>query len=130
LTAVAPCWICGGGAAETREHRSKASDLRSLFGTPTQADPLYFHTAKRKNFRVGSLKADVLKFSHRICIQCNAARTQPHDRAWAVLSETLRSRQPPIVGPVTEARHFGDGRGFAGGPRADTQNAARAGPCG
>lgn len=94
MTAAAPCWICGGGAAETREHRSKASDLRSLFGTPTQADPLYFHTAKRRNFRVGSLKADVLKFSHRICIQCNSARTQPHDCAWAVLSETVRLRQP------------------------------------
>jgi hypothetical protein len=97
LTAASPCWICGGGAAETREHRSKASDLRALFGTPTQADPLYFHTAKHRNFRVGSLKADVLKFSHRICVQCNSARTQPHDRAWAILSETLRSRQPSIA---------------------------------
>lgn len=97
LTVAPPCWICGGGAGETREHRAKASDLRSLFGDPTQADPLYFHTAKRKNFRVGSLKADVLKFGHRICVQCNTARTQPHDRAWAVLSGMLRSRQPPIA---------------------------------
>jgi hypothetical protein len=97
VTPAPPCWICGGGAAETREHRAKASDLRSLFGDFTQADPLYFHTAQRRNFRVGSLKADVLKFSHRICIQCNSTRTQPHDRAWAVLSETLRSRRPPIA---------------------------------
>ncbi len=89
--------MCGKGAGETREHRAKASDLRSIFGKPTQADPLYFHTAKRRNFKVGSLKADVLKFSHRICIECNTARTQPHDRAWAVFSETLRSRRPCIA---------------------------------
>ena len=99
--AAPQCWICGGGSAETREHRVKASDLRSLFGKPSQAGPLQFHTAKRQNIRVGSLKADVLKFGHRICIQCNTARTQPHDQAWAVLSETLRSRRPRIaVGDV------------------------------
>jgi len=97
LTPAPTCWICGGGAAETREHRAKVSDLRSLFGDPTQADPLYFHTAKRRNFRVGSLKADVLKFSHRVCVHCNSARTQPHDRAWAVLSGALRARRPPIA---------------------------------
>lgn len=97
MSLAPPCWICGGGAAETREHRAKASDLRSLFGDPTQAHPLYFHTDKRRNFRAASLKADVLKFSHRICVHCNSARTQPHDRAWAVFSETLRARRPPIV---------------------------------
>ena len=36
------CRNCGD-PANTREHRTKASDLRSLFGLPTQADPIYFH---------------------------------------------------------------------------------------
>ena len=90
------CWICGD-PANTREHRTKASDLRSLFGIPTQADPIYFHTAKRKNFRVGSLKASVLKFTNRICIRCNSATTQPHDFAWQRFSEVLRARVPPIA---------------------------------
>ena len=76
------CWICGNEEATTREHRSKASDLRSLFGNPTQADPLYLHTDQRRNRKVGSLKADVLKFTHRICLTCNSTTTQQHDYAW------------------------------------------------
>ena len=90
------CWICGDEGADTREHRTKASDLRSVFGVPTQGDPLYLHTAQRRNIKVGSLKADVLKFKHRICLSCNSARTQPHDRAWELLSAALRSRNLSI----------------------------------
>lgn len=90
------CWICGNDA-DTGEHLVKASDLRSLFDVPSQDDPIYYHTSVVKNFRVGSLKAKVLKSPAHICNQCNSARTQPHDRAWQRLSETLRSRQPPIA---------------------------------
>jgi len=90
------CWICGKENATTREHRIKASDLRSLFGAPTQASPLYFHTDKRRNKKVGSLKADILKYQHLICLECNSARTQPHDQAWQYFSEMLRSRLPPL----------------------------------
>jgi len=90
------CWICGE-RADTREHRTKASDLRSLFGIPTQAKPLYFHTAGRKNVKLPTLKAPELKFTAPICNRCNSARTQPHDFAWQRLSETLRAREPPIA---------------------------------
>jgi len=91
------CWICGAPNAGTREHRTKASDLRALFGKPTQGNPLYFHTDKRRNCRVGSLKADILKYEHRICARCNNERTQPHDLAWALFPETLRSGEIPLV---------------------------------
>lgn len=91
------CWICGNEEATTREHRSKASDLRSLFGNPTQADPLYLHTDQRRNRKVGSLKADALKFTHRICLTCNSTTTQPHDYAWAEFSLALRSRRPVLA---------------------------------
>ena len=94
--AVPPCWICGAPAT-TREHRAKASDLLSLFGIPSQKDPLYFHTDKRRNRRVGSLKSDVLKFSNRICGKCNSATTQPHDLAWQQFSEKVRGRIPAIT---------------------------------
>ena len=90
------CWICGSQAA-TGEHLVKASDLKSLFGDPSQADPLYFHTSAIKNFKIGSLKAKVLKSPALICKRCNSATTQPHDRAWQRLSEALRSSQPPIA---------------------------------
>lgn len=89
------CWICGEDAA-TREHLAKASDLKSLFGTPTRTDPLYFHVdarpgaQPRRNVPVGSLKSRTLKFEHRICLKCNSARTQPHDRAWELCSAELR----------------------------------------
>src|SRR5262245_30288884 len=91
-----PCWICGQPAG-TREHRAKASDLLSLFGLPSQKNPLYFSTDKRRNRRVGSLKSDTLKFSNRICEKCNSATTQPHDYAWQRLSETARARVPAIT---------------------------------
>ena len=52
------CWICGD-AATTGEHKTKRSDLRSVFGIPTQSNPLYLHDAERRNRRVGSLDAKV-----------------------------------------------------------------------
>jgi hypothetical protein len=94
--AITPCWICGAPAATTREHRTKRSDLKSIAGKPNQSSPIFFHTAQRMNRRVGSLDADVLKFSSRICGDCNSSRTQAHDEAWQHLSEYLRSRQPQI----------------------------------
>lgn len=94
--ALPPCWICGKPAG-TREHRAKASDLASLFGVPSQGNPLYFHTDKRRNRRVGSLKSDILKFSNRICEKCNGATTQPHDYAWQHFSERVRARVPAIT---------------------------------
>jgi hypothetical protein len=54
------------------------------------------HTALRRNRPIGSLDSDPLKFSSRICGDCNSARTQAHDEAWQRLSEHLRTRQPPI----------------------------------
>ncbi len=91
------CWICGVSDATTREHRTKASDLKDLFGTPSQQDPLYFHANARigklvrRNVPIGSLKSNVLKYTHRICLACNSSRTQPYDLAWAYASAKLRS---------------------------------------
>lgn len=85
------CWICGREDATTHEHKSKASDLRSLFGSPTQRHPLYLHTGKRRNHRIGSLKSNALKFDHQICQACNSAKTQPHDFAWEYMSRWLRA---------------------------------------
>lgn len=96
MTTTEKCWICGD-PADSREHRTKRSDLKSIAGTPTQADPLYIHTDKRRNRRVGSLNADALKFTSRLCHYCNTTRTQELDLAWQRLSEFLRLRQPPMV---------------------------------
>jgi hypothetical protein len=94
-TTLPPCWICGD-AATTGEHKTKRSDLRSVFGAPTQSHPLYLHDRERRNRRVGSLDAQVLRSPGRICARCNNARTQPHDRAWERLSEAMRTWTPPL----------------------------------
>jgi len=89
------CWICGDPAI-TREHRAKRSDLKSIAGERSQTDPLFLHTARRRNRRIGSLDNNALKFSSQLCHYCNTTRTQPHDYAWQIFSETLRFREPPI----------------------------------
>src|SRR5262245_32730302 len=100
---VPKCWICGDDAT-TGEHKTKKSDLKSAFGVPTQAQPLYYHDANRRNQLVRSLDAKILKSPSLICAKCNSPRTQPHDLAWAYMSVWLRSRHPRIhAGDVIRA---------------------------
>lgn len=89
------CWICGD-LASTGEHKTKKSDMRSVLGSPTQAQPLFYHSRTAKNRRIGSLNNNFLKSASRLCAKCNNQRTQPHDRAWESLSFWLRTRNPPI----------------------------------
>jgi hypothetical protein len=97
------CWICGDEEAATREHLAKASDLKAMFGKPSQKKPLFFSASdrtgmpRRRNIRVGSLKSDTLKFAHRICLACNSARTQPYDYAWEHCSGELRAAAPRLL---------------------------------
>jgi hypothetical protein len=83
------CWICGEDG-KTGEHILKASDLRSQFGHVSQEKPLYFHTSKKRNIPVGSLKSKRFKSRALICNNCNSSLTQPYDRAWEKLSSHLR----------------------------------------
>jgi len=89
------CWICGNEAT-TREHMTKASDLRALFPNVTQKKPIFFHTEKIRNQKLGSVKSDKVKFNVQICAQCNNVRTADHDRAWERLSKFLREKDPHI----------------------------------
>ena len=97
------CWICGAEEAATREHMAKASDLKAMFGKPSQRAPLFLSASDRpgmsirRNLRVGSLKSDTLKFVHRICLSCNSARTQPYDYAWEHCSRELRAAMPRLL---------------------------------
>jgi hypothetical protein len=91
-----PCWICSG-PGDSGEHKTKRSDLKAVFGQPTQQQPLFLHDRSRKNQRVGSLDAKLLKSPGRICQHCNSTRTQPHDRAWETLSEYFRTAMPALA---------------------------------
>ena len=105
-TSPTKCWICGDDAT-TREHRTKRSDLRNVFGIPTQAKPLYLHNAKMKNHPIRSLNAKALKSPSLICANCNNARTQPHDRAWERMSKSLRTLiQANALGAVVRANRI------------------------
>lgn len=85
------CWICGADAV-SGEHRVKASDIRDVFGRVDPKKPLFLHTNNRRNRKVRGIKAPVLKSRALICSKCNNERTQPHDRAWALLSRFLRTK--------------------------------------
>lgn len=89
-----PCWICGAADADSHEHAIKLTDLRSALRAPTQQQPLFFHNDLRRNQRIGSFKADRLRFDTPICQECNTTRTQPHDFAWTDVADALRARAP------------------------------------
>jgi hypothetical protein len=88
---VALCWICGD-PADSGEHKSKKSDLKTIFGDVSAERPIHFHDGAKLNRKVKSLDADVLKWRKVICHHCNTTRTQPHDMAWERLHSGLRAR--------------------------------------
>lgn len=87
------CWICNQAEGTTREHRSKRTDLKEVFGP---SGGLYLHNNQRRNRRIQSINSTLIKFDAPMCDICNTTRTQPHDFAWEKLSHSLRTRQPPI----------------------------------
>ena len=91
------CWICGNPDADSHEHITKASDLKSLFGHVSQINPIYVNSNYEKNLRLPSIKKPkLLKFKKPICSNCNNSLTSEHDKAWQHLSVYLRFRNPPI----------------------------------
>lgn len=85
------CWICGTSPATTREHLIKKSDLESIFRKGKDGGRFYFNDENRRNKIVQGLGADILKSPVKICEDCNSARTQPHDLAWASMSNWFRT---------------------------------------
>lgn len=90
------CWICKQNKADSGEHKTKRSDLKAVLGPPTQEEPFFYHDLHKANRPVGSLDAKILKSPVRICAYCNNTRTQPHDLAWEVMSDRLRSRRMAV----------------------------------
>jgi hypothetical protein len=101
--------------ADSGEHRFKASDLRTVAPQVSPATPVFLQrNSQATNDRVGSAKADRLKFPRSICTECNNALTQPYDRAWQTLSEYLLANWPAIV----RRGCFDLSKPFPGGTRA------------
>ena len=90
------CWICGA-TADSAEHMVKASDFRSVFGNITQSSPAYRQSKEHPNQPIRGAKAEILKFAPSLCGYCNSTLTQPHDRAWETLSESVRGARPALA---------------------------------
>src|SRR5690554_1718370 len=93
------CWICGN-EADTREHRVKASDLRTVFGEVTQQSPLFTNLDGRVRI-LQSVKSDFAKFVSKICHNCNTTRTQKYDEAWSELTSYLLKNKDIIKSSKT-----------------------------
>ncbi len=95
--ALEKCWICGA-AADSREHRIKASDVRRAFRSPTQENPIFSHHGEELNRPIGSARSRNLTYTNRICGDCNGRRSQPYDKAWESLS-TYLAQHPQLAVP-------------------------------
>lgn len=89
------CWICGE-AAESREHRIKATDLKNFFGPIAPETPLYMHSEGIRNRKIKGRNSLNLKYAPSLCALCNNKRTQKHDEAWADVASFLRSEVSPL----------------------------------
>src|SRR5262249_26228062 len=95
------CWICRTNPATTREHLIKHSDLKALLRKDGKGK-WYWSDEKRVGKEVQSLNSTILKSPIKICEHCNSARTQPHDLAWAEMSQWLRAnplRKGQVIRP-------------------------------
>ncbi len=90
IESITKCWICGEPGT-SGEHKTKRSDLRSVFGEISQSKPLFYHDDKSINVPIKGLNSKRLKSSSVLCAKCNNERTQPHDKSWQQLSDGLRS---------------------------------------
>jgi len=83
------CWICKG-PADCREHMTKKSDLKSIFGKIERGSRLYFCNNSGKTDFIQSLNSNILKWPKNICTKCNSTLSQPYDKSWEIMSECLR----------------------------------------
>jgi len=84
------CWICGS-LADSGEHKAKASDVRSILGTPTHHKPFHLRSQKDGNQKLKGINVDAIKWNDKICSHCNNAVSAPYDRAWERLSTFLKA---------------------------------------
>lgn len=76
---ISTCWWCGQ-AADSREHRVKASQLKRMFRTSEFL--VLDDTVGGRPTRQNGLKSKPILFDKVLCAQCNNSRSQPFDRAY------------------------------------------------
>lgn len=83
------CWICGA-PANSGEHKAKASDIKSILGTPTQHKPFHLRSQRDGNQKLKGIYVDAITWEDKICSHCNNAVSAPYDKAWEKLSTFLQ----------------------------------------
>ncbi|RLW63951.1 MAG: hypothetical protein B6D73_14275 [gamma proteobacterium symbiont of Stewartia floridana] len=78
----------------------KATDIKSVFPTLTQKNPVWFHSDEKVNIPVGSHKSDRFKFNNPICEVCNTNRTAQHDKSWEKVSAHLKQYDLEVRGTL------------------------------
>ena len=99
------CWICDS-PADSGEHKAKASDVRSIIGTPTNKIPFHLRMGDEK-LKLQGLDVDLLKWTQKICSDCNNSLSSPYDRAWEKLSSFLQ-KHPNGLPSVNLKTVYGD----------------------
>ena len=93
--------------------------MRAVAPELSQATPVFLQrNSTATNDRVGSAKANRLKFAKSICAECNNELTQPYDLAWKRLSSYLLFNWPAII----KRGSFDLSKPFPGGTRAAALN--------
>ena len=73
------CWWCNG-LADSQEHRHKKSDVKNIFGSGFESEPVIIKDHHQKSVQGPNSK--LLKFPKVLCQDCNNSRSQPFDRAY------------------------------------------------
>jgi hypothetical protein len=85
------CWICGK-LADSREHKTKRSDLKGVFGDDINVKgPIHYRSDVDKEL-IDRLDHSLLLFRKVICQGCNNSRTQKSDIAWERLFTYFRTK--------------------------------------
>lgn len=71
--------------ADSKEHMAKASDVRSVFGKITNKKIIHKRMENGK-YRINGVDANLLKWTNKICSNCNNSKTSQHDKAWEKMS--------------------------------------------
>lgn len=93
------CWWCGS-PANSREHKWKRSEVAQIFGRGSYDSVVWLtegHGKVPQSEVIRGPKAARLMFGYSLCTQCNGARSQPFDHAYAVFSNYLLTHYAQVL---------------------------------
>ncbi len=93
------CWWCAS-PANSREHKWKRSEVALIFGRGSYDSVVWLadrHGEAPQSELIRGPKAARLMFGYSLCAQCNGARSQPFDHAYAEFSNYLLTHYSQVI---------------------------------